>query len=61
MIMARSEGNQFIALQHTAPGMQLGISGIATCGRISRFSGVAIRMLTYPIPLAERAYGCLRK
>ncbi len=34
MIMARSEGNQFIALQHTAPGMQLGISAVANCGRI---------------------------
>jgi hypothetical protein len=48
IIRARSEGNQFIALQHTAPGMQCGVSGIAICGRMSRLSGVAIRILTYP-------------
>jgi hypothetical protein len=61
MIMARSEGNQFIALQHTAPGMQLGISAIVICGRISRLSAIAIRMLKYPIRFAERAHGCLWK
>jgi hypothetical protein len=61
MIMARSEGNQFIALQAYRSRRAIGGLRTAICGRISRLSGIAIRMLTYPIPLAERAHGCLWK